>query len=524
MIRRALFAAALDLQPRPVFSRRMRAAAARAATPAGGLGLLILGSFLARLLFAAWLGLGIDESYMVASGRHLQLGYFDHPPIAWWMAWAAAHVVGSDGPVVVRLPFITLFALTTWLMYRVTAAAFGARAGLWTAVLANLCPEIGVTAGSWVLPDGPLFAGLLAATLCLIAALPAAGWAAWGWWLGTGLCAGLALSSKYSAGLTILGALTFLLTERNGRRWLLRPHPYVAGLAALAVFAPELIWNAEHGWVSFLFQGDRAEGHFELFGPVRALAGNALYLLPWLWLPLMVCGWAALRRGPADQKSWLFLCLAAPPIVFFTLVALWSRVMFHWAAPGYLLLLPLLGAAIARRRAAGRRDGRWLAATAALVVLLAGIVASDVRFDWLPQLIRLDPDPALPAVDWTSLRRELTRRGFLDRPGLVVAATRWLDAGKIGYALDGRVPVVCLGDDPREYGIIAPVAAFSGDDLLIVAPRLFPSDIAARYGALFRSIETLPPAELLHDGHPALSVPLYLGHHLRMPKQTVSGR
>ena len=117
-----------------------------------------------------------------------------------------------------RLPFILLFALTTWLMYRVTAALFGARAGLWAAVLANLCPVIGVTAASWVLPDGPLFAALLGATLCLIAALPAAGMAAWGWWLGAGICAGLALSSKYSAGLTILGAVGFLLSEQIGPR------------------------------------------------------------------------------------------------------------------------------------------------------------------------------------------------------------------------------------------------------------------------------------------------------------------
>ena len=298
-----------------------------------------------RLLFAASLGLGIDESYMVAAGRRLQLSYFDHPPIAWWLAWAAAHLLGSDRPIVVRLPFILLFALTTWLMYRVTAALFGARAGLWAAVLANLCPVIGVTAASWVLPDGPLFAALLGAALCLIAALPAAGMAAWGWWLGAGICAGLALSSKYSAGLTILGAVGFLLSERSGRGWLLRPHPYVAGLAALVMFAPVLIWNAEHGWVSLLFQGGRAGGRFNPFGPFVALAGGALFMLPWIWLPLMLCGYEAWRRGPADPGRWLLLCLAAPPIVFFTMVALWSHVLFHWAAPGYLL-----AAAVARRR------------------------------------------------------------------------------------------------------------------------------------------------------------------------------
>src|SRR5277367_4155438 len=478
------------------FANGIRTVVAWVKTPAGGVTALILASFLARLLFAASLGLGIDESYMVAAGRQLRLGYFDHPPIAWWLASAAAHLFGSDSPIIVRLPFITLFALTTWLVYRVTAALFSARAGLWAAVLANLCPVIGVTAGTWVLPDGPLFAALLGATLCLIAALLAEGRAAWGWWLGGGICAGLALSSKYSAALTMLGAIVFLLTEPVGRRWLRRPYPYVAAIAALAVFTPVLIWNARHGWVSFLFQGARAEGRFKPLGPVLTLAGGALFLLPWIWLPLVVCGFDALRRGPVDKGRWLLLCLSAPPIIFFTLISLWSRALFHWAAPGYLMLLPLLGDAIAR----GQRSRRWLAATAVLVVVGVAFVGSEVRFGWPPLVIgdfRLGNDPALAAVDWTSLRTELAERGLLDQPGVVVAATRWLDAGKIDYALGGRVPVICLGSDPREYGIIAPVADYAGADVLIIAPGTSPAAIAARFGRLFDSIDTLTPATVL---------------------------
>jgi 4-amino-4-deoxy-L-arabinose transferase-like glycosyltransferase len=506
----------LDVTSAKSLLRRQRAATAWIRTPAGAVTLLILATFLARLLFAAALGLGIDESYMVAAGRQLRLGYFDHPPIAWWLAWAAAHLFGSDSAIVVRLPFVGLFALTTWLIYRVAAALFGAWAGLWAAVLANLCPVIGVTAGTWVLPDGPLFAALLGATLCLIAALPEEGRAAWVWWLGAGICAGLALSSKYSAALTVLGAIVFLLTEREGRRWLLRPHPYVAGLAALAVFTPVLFWNARHGWVSFLFQGARAEGRFNLLGPVVTLAGGAIFLLPWIWLPLVVCGFDALRRGPADKGRWLLVCLAAPPIIFFTLISLRSRVLFHWAAPGYLMLLPLLGDAIAR----GQWRHRRLAATAVVVVVGAAFVASEARFSWPPLSIgdfRLGKDPALAAVDWTSLRQELAERGLLNQPGLVVAATRWLDAGKIDYALGGRVPVICLGSDPREYGIIAPVADHIGADFLIVAPGTSPAAIAARFGNLFDSIDTLAPATVLHDGRQALTLPLYLGRRLREP-------
>jgi 4-amino-4-deoxy-L-arabinose transferase-like glycosyltransferase len=480
--------------------------------------LLILVTAALRLVFAVSLGLGIDESYMVAAGRHLQLSYYDHPPLAWWLAWAFAHLAGSESAVVVRLPFIGLFALSTLLMYRVTAGLFDKRAGLCAALVLNLTPVLGLTSASWVLPDGPLLAALLAATLCLMRALPAEGRSAWGWWLAAGICAGLALGAKYSAALTLAGALLFLLTEPLRRRWLTRPQPYVAAVAALFVFSPVLIWNARHGWISFFFQGGRAAAHFHPFGPLAALGGAALYFLPWIWLPLVLCGIAALRRGPSDHSRWLLVCLALPPVVFFTAVSLWSHILFHWAAPGYLMLIPLLGDEIARRWPTTRNIRRVAIATGAFVVLGTALSVSAIRFDWLAEVSpHFAPAGQLTAaaIDWNSLQTELAERGLLDRPRLVVAATRWLDAGKIDYALGGRMPVLCLCSDPHEYGITAPVADYAGSDVLIIAPRTTPAGITARLGKFFASIEVLPPVTVLRTGNAGLTLPVYLGRNLR---------
>jgi 4-amino-4-deoxy-L-arabinose transferase-like glycosyltransferase len=485
-------------------------------TPVGGLVALIAAASLIRLAFAAILGLGIDESYMVAAGRTLQLSYFDHPPIAWWMAWGAAHLTGSESALVVRLPFIALFAVTTFLMYRLTAVLFGQRAGLSAAVALNLAPVFGISSAGWVLPDGPLLAGLLGAAVCLVAALRSEGGAAWGWWLATGLCAGLALSSKYSALLTIIGAIGYLATERVGRYWLARLHPYIAGLAALAVFSPVIAWNAEHGWVSFLFQAGRVEGGFHPFGPIMTLAGAAAFLLPWIWAPLVVCGFQALRRGPQDAERWLMVCLAAPPLIAFTAAALRGTVLFHWAAPGYLMLLPLLGDAIARNWPTSRAVRVWLAGTAGFVLVGSSVFAAEVRFNWLPALIgdfRPGKDPSLDIVDWTSLKDDLTERGLLDRPNLVAAALRWSDAGKLGYALAGKLPVICLGPDARQYGLLSHRDEYAGADVLIVARVPF-DKILGQYWFLFDRIEPLAPLTVLHAGRPALQLNLFLGHRL----------
>src|ERR1700728_5363742 len=98
------------------------------------------------------LGLGVDESYMVAVGRRVSLSYYDHPPLAFWLAHAAATLFASDSHLVVRLPFVLLFAGTTWLMYQIGARAFSPRAGWYGALLLNLSAVFSVSTASWVLP------------------------------------------------------------------------------------------------------------------------------------------------------------------------------------------------------------------------------------------------------------------------------------------------------------------------------------------------------------------------------------
>ena len=466
--------------------------------------LLLLLTAALRLIFAAMLGLGVDESYMVASGRTPAFGYFDHPPAAWWLSWAAAQLAGADPPILVRLPFIALFSLSTWLMFRLGAVVADERAGLWAAVLLNLSPVFGVTTGTWVLPDGPLDCALIGAALCLVHALPASGRAAWRWWIGAGLCAGLALFSKYSAVLTILGAIACLLSSHPHRRWLARPQPYLAGVLALAVFSPVIVWNATHHWSSFAFQGGRAGAGARLhpFGPIVVLGGEALFVLPWIWAPMMALWVAALRRGPAFWRSWLLSCLAAPPILLFALISAWSsqRVLFHWAAPGYLMLFPLLGEAVATRLPSPALR-RLLRDTAIFVVLAVAVVATQVRFDWLhPVIARLArQDPDIEAVDWTSLRTDLASRGLLS-PGTVVGVPNWRDAGKIGYALGRDVTVVCLNTDGREFAIANPPRDFLGHDMLLLVPGDHAERERQALAAIFGSLVPLQPAPIRHAG------------------------
>ena len=469
--------------------------------------ILILITTALRLAFAAATGLGVDESYMVATGRAFSFGYFDHPPAAWWLSLAAAHLTGSEAPVVVRLPFIILFAATTWMMARLGEAVGGPSAGFWAAVTLNLSPVFGITSGTWVLPDGPLDCALTGAALCLMRALPGKRPGTWLYWCGAGACAGLALFAKYSAILTIGGAFLFLLAHDGARIWLHRWPPYVAGCLALVIFFPVYAWNAHHQWASFDFQAARAGGwHLHPLAPLTTLAGEALFVLPWFWLPMILLGARAFRAGWREQ---LLAWLAAPPIVVFALIAGWSsqRVLYHWAAPGYLMLFPLLGRSVAtwwERRVVRAA----IIGTAAFCLVSVTVVSSQLQLDWLRAVMPAN-DPTAEGINWTSLRDDLTARGLLP-PGTVVGVPNWRDAGKIAYALGPRVTVLCLNQDAREFGITNPPGRWDGSDILLLIvdhPATVLSDLSSR----FTRIDVLPPSAVTLRGRVLKTVTVAIG-------------
>ena len=65
-------------------------------------------------------------------------------------------VAGGPGPLAVRLPFVLLFAATTWLLFVVGRRLWSPWAGFHAALLANVAPALSIRAGYWLGPDGPL--------------------------------------------------------------------------------------------------------------------------------------------------------------------------------------------------------------------------------------------------------------------------------------------------------------------------------------------------------------------------------
>jgi 4-amino-4-deoxy-L-arabinose transferase-like glycosyltransferase len=430
-----------------------------------------------------------------------------------------------------------MFMGTTWLMYRLAALLFGPRAGLWSAVSLNLILFFSLGAGGWILPDGPLLLFSAAAALCLARATlgsdvpgraegappsPAAARRTLPW-MGFGVFSGLGLLSKYHAAFVLAGAGLFLATSKRQRGWLRRPEPYLAALLAAIVFLPVLVWNARNDWASIRFQGGRAVPLASDPNPfLGAMAGQAAWLLPWFWIPLLVVLASALRRGPDDIRRWLLCCLGAGPVLFFALVtAFGTRGLPHWSAPGYFMLIPLLGEAIERGLGRGDRwTRRWLMASAAGFALVVAILASHVSNGWIaraaPRLLSGD-DPTDDVLQWRAVAEQLGRWGY-PRPDVAIAGAQWTDAAKLGYALGPGVTVASVGDDPRGFEFVRSQASLVGQDVLLVARRRARrGEPFMAYAPYFARIEPLGTIPILRGRVESVAVSVYLGRRLLRP-------
>ena len=478
----------------------------------------IIAAFLAaRLIFAFALGLGVDESYTLAISRDLSLSYFDHPPLHQWIAHFTAAALGEG--VVARLPFVALFAATGWLLFRLTSELFGPRAGLVSLFGLNAAPFFFASAGTWIVPDGPLLFGLAVAALWLSRAFfdsEPDGGRAWKPWLLAAFGFGIAGLSKYTAVLAALGLLGFVMISHKQRRWLRCPQPYVAAVLALAMVVPVFVWNAEHGWVSFLFQSARADvsGAPKALGPLRMALEQIAYLSPWLFLPL-AAGLASGLRLWRDDRRLLMLCLSLPPIVLFTLTPLWGdNGLPHWAMPGWFFVFPLMGAWADEVAIPYQKLRGYALASAGLLAALTVAVVVEARTGWMVRF--LSPgvaDPTLEAFDWDQLRAAPI---FRTRPAFVVA-TKWSDAGKIAMALGPQTPIFVASIDPRGWAFVASRPDLVGRDGVLIVPKKDMVLARAMTKSLFGSLGQAQAYAITRNGAPVIELALIPAASLRVP-------
>lgn len=465
-------------------------------SPAIVLGLLAL--TMARLAFAAIIPLTEDEAYYRLWAEHLSFGYFDHPPmVAWWIA-AGRSLVG-DTPLGARI--IAIFAT---LLVSVLIIDLGRQLGLpdRTAERASLWYNATLTValgGAVITPDAP---ATFFWVLCLWAL--ARSWRSdrGAWWIAAGAAAGLATLSKYSALFIGPGALLWLAGSSKGRRTLMTPWPWLALALGGAILSPNLIWNAQHHWLSFSKQFSRIAPtaftprhvidfpltQFFLINPFVAIfAAFGFARTPW--------------AEPGNSGLRLLPLGLAPFSVYLVLHSFHAAVQAHWTAPLYptVALLAARGADTATGRVsrAFAQIAPWFGFGIALLVL-AHMAAPQT--DWLGRR-----DPVIPLRGWSALAQSVEAVRLREHAGW----TGTMSYGTAAQLLDQRkspAPIIELIERAR-YGFEGSVPEPKGSGVVVeLSRRIRDDDLTSCFGQV-RRLESLQRGD---PGRPGIVYTTYL--------------
>jgi 4-amino-4-deoxy-L-arabinose transferase-like glycosyltransferase len=321
-------------------------------------------SLFVKLAIACWLPLSNDEAYYWVWSHHLQLSYFDHPPMISWLFFLG-HWLEPLGHAV-RWPSVLAghIGFAAWLF--LLKPYFTKNNLIWFCAFYLFNPLTG-PGGLIATPDLPLMMMWPISLLFLKKALnvsTAKNFFFLGIALGLGFCA------KYHIVLFLPPALIWAYHRKKLTRVLSPKAILFVSVGFLLGGSPVFAWNYLNDFQSFLFQIGHGLGHskWEAQFTSNYILGQIALLLP----PVI---YLALQKKSSDFSFPLKVFFLFP-LFFFFLTSFKGDVEANWPILAYPPFLALASLQLKHLKIAVVSIAVW---GVALLLTL-----SDVAFRWIP--------------------------------------------------------------------------------------------------------------------------------------------
>ncbi len=410
--------------------------------------------------------LPLDLIEALVYGREWQLGYDKLPPLPWWLVQITDQLIGHDFAYYLLAQAAVATALAiVWMAARPLVGALGALVSV-------------------LIIDGLHYLNYTAAKFNHdVIQLPL--WALAGFsfhralrtrqttdWLLLGLAIGFSLWAKYFVVVLAAALALFLLADRDARKVLATPGPYIAAAVALVVMAPHLVWLVRNDFLPFAYAEHRAvlsRGWYDhLWHPLQFAVSQVFFLIPSLLIALALF---YPRRGiteqladvKADAFDYRIITLLAfgPMAAVLAMAALSGRgTVAMWGYPLWLFFG--LWLVLSTRRAfdairLGRIVMTWGIVFACLALAFIANYAVLPRFDHRYRAVFFPGD---------DLGRGIAQRyrAIAGKPVVYVVGTMW-DGGNVAHyapshprvLIDGepeRAPWIDLADLKRQGAVV----------------------------------------------------------------------
>jgi hypothetical protein len=278
--------------------------------------------------------------------------------------------------------------------------------------------------------------------------------------------------------------VAWLIFSPKARHWFFSPWPYLGGLLALALFVPNLLWNASHDWVTFMFQLSRVTAGHLTFRFLFEFLGAQLFLASPFIFALAALGMAFSSRE-RDSATFLLAALVFPSAVYFLVHSLHDRIQGNWPCFLYPALAVAAAQAFTRSDWSGWTEPVWRfsrrLAIPVAAILLVGVYAQALV--GIVPLGRSDPLARLLAVGMPAVTEAIDRVAAKDQTQAILttdyATTAWFS-----FYLPSHPKIIQLNEEQRYPDAArADVALLSQPLLYVVETRLDRHDFVAAHFA-----------------------------------------
>lgn len=413
-------------------------------------------TLLIKLWLAAAFPMTGDEAFFYQWGVYPDYGYSDHPPMVGWMLYVLNSV--SSHPLVLRIVTVFLWSIVALglvdLIGRI--APEKKTQALWLGALFLVLP---FTWGlNLVTTDTPLILFTFLSGYCFVRATLAQ---RTGWYAAAGVLLGMALLSKYFAGL--LAIVYFVYLARSAKGW---AYLILIALCAIPFAAVNVIYNAGHCWSNVMFNLiNRNEASRWSFGTVLGYVAMMVYLVtPWVAIRVV-------RERSAILKHGFVTVLFMVPFALFLLLSTRKTIGLHWVLGFVPFVFLFIG--LVTQPEVLRKYWRWtiwlgvphLLALAAIVLLPTSVWKSTKLHD---DIVFHRSTPEIIAT----LRQDLPANGAL-------MARAYTPAALLSFHANEYIPALAEGRyHARQDDVLVDFRLYDGRPLRVFDRReIDPTDL-----------------------------------------------
>lgn len=275
----------------------------------------------------------IDEAYYWVWSQNFDWGYYSKPPMIAWVISLATGLAGESS-LVMKSISILLYPITSVALYLTAKELFNDKIALFSGMLFFTSPAVSLS--SFIISTDVVLLFFWALTLyAFVRAIKSDKLI---FWILAGVFGGLGLLSKYNMILFVVSAFLFLIFSKEHRYLLFYRRFYLTLLIALLIFLPNLLWNYNNGFISFvhLYEISQVEKKLFHFDKLFEFLGAQFGVFGPISFALLLYAFAVVKKQYKDDNFMMFFWFSFVFLAVISLQAFLARAFANWAAPTYV--------------------------------------------------------------------------------------------------------------------------------------------------------------------------------------------